>query len=124
MNAHKASFINAAVLILMGLWGAYASGSFGGGGSPTAFIPVGIGVVLLLLNGGVKSENKVIAHIAVLLTFLTIFALGMPLKGAMGKGNTMGVVRLALMILSSIFAMVYFIKSFRDARLAREAAGE
>ena len=34
--------------------------------SPTALIPVGFGTVLILCTPGVKKQNKVIAHVAVL----------------------------------------------------------
>lgn len=119
MNAHTASLINAIALTGLGLWGYLGSES----PSPTALIPVVIGVLLLLMNGGVKKENKVIAHIAVLLTLLILLGLVMPFKGAIGRGDTMAMVRVGIMILTTIMAMVYFIKSFRDARKAREAAG-
>jgi len=117
MKAHTASLINAIILVAFGLWGYFGSES----PSPTALIPAVIGIILLALNNGVKKENKVIAHIAVVLTLLIVLALFMPLKGAFGRNDTMAIVRVGLMLLSSVFAMVYFIKSFRDARIAREA---
>lgn len=116
MNAYKANTINAVVLMVVGLWGYFSTAQ-----SPTALIPVGIGLVLMALASGVKKENKVIAHIAVLLTFLILIALGKPLMSQISKGNTIAIVRLVIMMCTSAFAMVYFIKSFRDARIAREA---
>ena len=41
----------------------------------TALIPVIIGIILLLVNKGVKNENKALAHVAVLLTFLILLGL-------------------------------------------------
>ncbi|MEM1324147.1 MAG: hypothetical protein AAGG75_28065 [Bacteroidota bacterium] len=117
MKAHIASLINALLLVGLGAWGYLSSET----PSMTALIPVIIGGILLLLNGGVKRENKVIAHIAVLLTLLILLGLVMPLKGAMGRGDTMATARVAIMILSTIMAMVFFVKSFIDARKAREA---
>ena len=64
MNAHNASLVNAILLITMGGWGYFESGS------PTSLIPVVIGVLLVLLNKGIKTQNKVVAHIAVLVTLL------------------------------------------------------
>lgn len=116
MNAHKASLINAIILIAMGLWAYFASAS----NPATAFVPVGFGVVLLALNPGVKKEAKVPAHIAVVLTLLVLLALIMPLVGSINRGNTLAVIRVSLMMGSSAFAMVYFIKSFKDARRKRE----
>jgi len=71
MNAHKASLINAVTLIAMGAWGYFGSLT----PSPTALIPVFIGVILMVLNNGIKYDNKVIAHIAVVLTFVILIAL-------------------------------------------------
>ena len=110
MNAAKASLINAATLLIMGVWGYVVTNS------PTALIPVGFGVVLLALNNGVKKENKIIAHIAVVLTLLIIPGLIKPFSSAVSDGDSMGMLRVGLMILTSIYAMIYFVKSFIDAR--------
>ena len=64
MSAHTASLVNAIILITIGGWGYFESGS------PTSLIPVFIGALLVLLNKGIKNQNKVIAHIAVLVTLL------------------------------------------------------
>ena len=66
MNASKANLINSISLIAFGLWGYFEVTS------PTALIPVGFGVVLLLCYNGVKTQNKVVAHIAVLLTLVIL----------------------------------------------------
>ena len=118
MNAHKASLINAILLVALGLWGYFSSEN----PSPTALIPVGFGVILLALSNGVKKENKVIAHIAVVLTLLILLGLVKPFMGTMDRGNTLGMARVGIMMLSTVVAMIYFIKSFRDARKARENA--
>lgn len=115
MKAHTASLINAILLIALGLWGYLASDT----PSNTALIPVAFGAILLLLNPGVRKENKVIAHIAVLLTVLVLAGLAMPLKGTFSRGDTMGSARVIVMLLSSVVAMVAFIQSFRAARKAR-----
>jgi len=116
MKAPTANLINADVLIIMGLWGYFETSS------NTAFIPVVFGVALLLCHGGVKSENKVIAHVAVVLTLLILLAmLGMRLPKAIDSGG-IALVRTILPIITGILAMVAFIGSFRAARKAREAA--
>ena len=78
-------------------------------------IPVFIGAVLVLLNKGIKNQNKVIAHIAVLVTLLG-FALIMPLMRAMEDGRTDAVLRILIMLSSTVYSMVFFVKSFIDAR--------
>ena len=119
MNAAIANLINAVALIGLGLWGYF--GAAIDDRSATALIPVGFGAVLLAMYPGVSKHNKTIAHIAVGLTLLILLALFMPLKGAIGRGDTMASVRVGAMMLTSLFAMVMFVKSFIDARKAREA---
>ncbi len=118
MNAHTASLINAILLVSMGSWGYLSSDT----PSMTALIPVIFGIILLLCSPGVKSENKVVAHVAVLLTLLILFGLFKPLQGAIGRGDTMAILRVGLMVISTIVALVYFVRSFIQARKNREKA--
>tara|TARA_B100000963_G_scaffold343489_1_gene345367 strand:- start:251 stop:640 length:390 start_codon:yes stop_codon:yes gene_type:complete len=116
MKAHTASLINAVLLIVLPLWGYLSSET----PSITALIPAFIGVALLGMNYGVKKENKIIAHIAVLLTLVILFGLIKPLMGALGRGDGLAIGRVLVMIISTILAMVFFVKSFIDARKRRE----
>ena len=110
MKTYQANLLNSIVLIVLGLWGYFEVVS------STALIPVFFGIVLLLCNGGVKKENKVIAHIVVLLTLLLLVALvGMRLPKSLDGGG-LGLLRVIGMILTSSLAMVTFIKSFIAAR--------
>ncbi|MEM1345951.1 MAG: hypothetical protein AAGI34_15405 [Pseudomonadota bacterium] len=116
MKAHTASLLNALVLIGCSAWaylGAVAP-------SPTMLIPAGFGVALLACYKGVKAENKLVAHIAVTLTLVVLVALVMPLLGALGRGDVLSIVRVGAMMATSALAMVFFIKSFIDARRRRE----
>lgn len=115
MKAHVASLIHAIILIAMSAWGYFSSET----PSVTALIPAFVGLALLGMNPGVKKENKVVAHVAVLLTLLILFALVMPLNGAIKRADSMAIVRVAVMMASTVFAMVFFIKSFVDARKRR-----
>tara|TARA_B100001769_G_scaffold20490_1_gene13656 strand:- start:43 stop:405 length:363 start_codon:yes stop_codon:yes gene_type:complete len=117
MKANTASLVNAVALISMGLWGYFASDNK----AITALIPVIIGVILLLMNNGVKNENKVIAHIAVMLTLLILIGLIKPLTGSIDSENSMATIRVVIMILTSAFALWSFIKSFINARKSRES---
>jgi len=122
MKAHTASLINAVILIGFGLWAYLEPKSAGEVASKTALIPVGFGVVLLSLYKGVEKENKIVAHIAVLLTLLILIALGVkPLPAALSREDGMAVMRVAVMMLTSALSMFFFIKSFRDVRRARAA---
>jgi hypothetical protein len=113
MKPYMANLINGAILVVMGLWGYFASE----GASFTALIAPAFGVVFLLCTPMMKKENKVVAHIVVLLTLLIIIALIKPLMGA--DGDSMKILRIGTMMFSSVVAMVVFIKSFIDARKAR-----
>lgn len=117
MKAHTLSLINAVVLFVMGSW-AFFDSEFQ---AFTPLIPSIFGVMLILINGGVKSENKVIAHIAVTLTLIILLGLIRPLMGVLERGEIIGIIRVTSMIGTSALAMVGFIKSFIDARKAREA---
>ena len=117
MKANIASLINAILLILLAGWGYLSSEN----PSATALIPVVFGVLLLLLNPGVKKHDKIQSHIAVVLTFLILFGLAKPLQGAIGRADTLAIARVAVMLASTVLAMVFFIKSFIDARKARQS---
>ncbi len=120
MKAHTASLINALILIGFGLW------AYSGSETPskTALIPVVFGVVILSLYKGVKKEDKIVAHIAVLLTLLILGGLVKPLTAALGREDGLAIARVSVMILSTIVALVFFIKSFVDVRRARAAAAQ
>ena len=90
--------------------------------SITALIPAAFGLALLACYKGVAAENKVIAHIAVVLTLIVLLALFMPLRSALGRGDTIALFRVGIMMVASIYAFAIFIKSFIDIRRQRENA--
>ena len=112
---YLSSLINATILVVVGIWGYFA------GGSVTALIPVIFGVILLILYPGVKKEAMVPAHIAVLLTLIVAIALLKPLGAALDRSDGPAIFRTALMFISSVLALISFIKSFRDVRRARKS---
>lgn len=104
--------LNALILLIIGLWGAFAANF-----SPTAFIPVVFGAIFLAAGGAFAKGNKVVVHIVVLLTILLVFMLaGMPLRKALAGDDTLKIIRLCTMVLSGVIATVVYIKSFIDAR--------
>lgn len=120
MKAAVASLINALILIGFGLWAYLGSET----PSKTALIPVGFGVVILSLYKGVKKEDKIVAHIAVLLTLLILGGLVKPLLAALDRSDGLAIMRVSVMIVSTVVALVFFIKSFMDVRRARAAASQ
>lgn len=120
MKAHVASLVNSVVLIGFGLWGYWGSET----PSKTALIPVVIGAVLLSLYRGIKKENKIVAHIAVLLTLLIMGGLVKPLTAAIDREDGMAIMRVSVMLITTVIALVAFIKSFIDVRRARKLAAQ
>jgi hypothetical protein len=112
MKPYFANLINAIILIVLSIWGYYLSAS----PSATAFIPAALGAVLLAFTPGMRSDNKVIAHIVVVLTLVIILALVMPLRGAISRDDTGAIARVAIMMGWGIIAMAVYVKSFIDVR--------
>ena len=122
MKTYQANLLNSLTLILMPIWAYF---TFEGTvekpeQSLTAFIPLAFGVLLLLCNGGLKKENKIIAHIVVLVTLIALLGLTMPLKAAIADDRTLSIFRVGAMLLTGSLAMITFIRSFIAARKARE----
>ena len=118
MKNYQVNLINSCTLILMPLWAYF---TFEGTvekpeQSITAFIPLFFGVILLICNLGIKRENKIIAHIAVLITLVALVGLTMPLKAAIADERHLSIVRVGLMIFTGLLSMTFFIKSFISAR--------
>ncbi len=112
MKPYLINFINALVLIILGSWAYFTSLT----PSVTALIPVFGGVVLLAVTPGFKKGNKVLAHIAVVLTLVLLFGLIKPLTGAVGRADALGIARVVVMMLSSLASLIIFVKSFIDVR--------
>jgi len=112
MKPYQINLLNAIMLIVLGGWAYLTSET----PSFTALIPVLAGIILIAITPGFKRGNRVLAHIAVVLTFLILLGLIKPLTGALGRSDNPAVARITVMIISSVTAMVIFIKSFIDAR--------
>lgn len=112
MKPYLISFLNGIVLVSLGSWAYFTSDN----PSFTALIPVFAGHILFFITPGFRKGNRVLAHIAVVVTFLILLGLLKPLTGALGRSDYLGVGRVSVMIISSLIAMIFFIKSFIDAR--------
>ena len=115
MKTSVISLINALVLIALGLWGYFGSDN----SSLTALIPVAVGIILILLNPALRKEKKLESHIAVVLTFLVLLGLIKPLLGSLERDDTMAIARVGVMMLFTLIALIYFIKSFIAARKSK-----
>ena len=113
MNPNRANIINSISLILMGIWGFFDLSS------PTALIPSMFGLLLLgcfLFSYKKQNLNKIFAHIAIVLTLIILLSLvAMRLPKSIDDGG-IGLIRVLIMISTSLFSIVIFVKSFVDMR--------
>lgn len=109
MKARSANVINSAVLILVSGWGYFAAAA----PSITSLIPAAFGALFLFCHPGLKAENKLVAHIAALLTLLVFVALFMPFQPALERGDNAATVQVAVMLASSLVAIAFFCEEFR-----------
>ncbi len=106
MKSYLISAINALTLILMGIWGYSVSGN----PSFIAFIPVIIGAVLLLFVRGVKNKIKTSLIIASILTFVVLVGLIKPFTAALGRNDSSSIVRVVIMLFTTIIALIALVK--------------
>lgn len=104
-TSHIASAVHAYILIAFGVWDYYA------GGSMTAFIPVIFGVVILVMNNGVRYLDKAHTRIAIGATVLAIGVCIKPLLTQLSEGNTLGIFRIGAMLLSGVWALILFVRN-------------
>lgn len=117
MKPHSANIALAVVTIAMSAWYYFTADA----PSMTGLIPGIFGLIFLALASPFKRENKVVAHVVVLLTLLLVLSLFMPLRGAMSRGDQIGTIRVGIMLMAGIVALAIYIKSFVDARRQRSA---
>lgn len=117
MKPYLANLMNALSLIGLSFWGYLSSET----PSITALIPLFIGIILLILTPGVRKQNKMVAHIAVFLTLVVLTGLIKPLLGVFERWDTTAILRVCIMVLSSIVAMVAFILNFIAAKKNKAA---
>lgn len=67
---HKVNYYYALFLILIGIFGFIARYAERGDAQFTSLIPTFFGFVLLFFTKGIKGENSMIAHLAVVLTLI------------------------------------------------------
>ncbi|MDH3648900.1 MAG: hypothetical protein OEQ53_04410 [Saprospiraceae bacterium] len=115
MKPYLANLLTAVVAIAMSLWAYLGSDD----PSMTALIPAAFGLIFLALAPAFKKENRIVVHVIVVLTLLLFIALFRPLSGVLAKQDTIGILRVGLMMVVAFVAMVVYVKSFIDARKKR-----
>lgn len=109
MKNYVIMMINAFVLIIIGVYGYFISGS------PTSLISVVIGLILFICAFPVKKEKHVVTHIAVALTMLT--SLAFFIVGFI-RGNAL----ILIMAVVSLIATILYVMDFLRRKKEREAA--
>jgi hypothetical protein len=109
------TIFNASVLAILGLWGFLSVPQ----SSVTALIPVFGASVLFVLTPALKHENRKAAHAIVIITFILLLGLIKPLTGSIERGNVLSIVRVTVMMLTGVYALATYVKSFIDARKNR-----
>ncbi|MGV8019358.1 MAG: hypothetical protein AB2L26_14420 [Ignavibacteria bacterium] len=108
MKNFQVMIFNAVILIGLGFYGYIISSS------PTSFISVAIGAVLLILSFPVRNDNHVAAHIAVGLTGLSVvvfFIVGFL------RGNNI----ILIMAVVTLIAFIFYISDFLKRKKERES---
>ena len=120
MAPYKANLLNGLVLLIVGILGYLEiSNSATNDFSPTVFIAPAFGILFLLLTPGLKKENKIVAHLVVLLTFLLGTMLLIMFIKRLSTGSNLtdpSMIRFLIMIISCFTAMIVFVGSFKKNR--------
>ena len=106
----KAIQINSIILILVGLFSYFVKSS------PTALIPVIFGLFIGACYFVYDKNNKLVAHVCLLLMLLIFGSLFMPLMARLNFDDLSGIVRIAFMQLVTAYSITCFIKNFIEAR--------
>ena len=110
LQPKKATLLNSLILIIVGLSSYLATSS------PTALIPVFFGALMMICYMFYDKNNKLIAHICVVLMLLIFISLFMPLNKRIDANDLNGIIRIGIMQLVSLYSMACFITSFIKAR--------
>lgn len=118
MKAAQANFLNAIILLVAGLYGYFMILTPEKTHAITALIPAAFGLLFLVLQKGVATENKIIAHVVVVLTLVLLIICIMRFL----KIEDWGAKKYLFLacILSNTVALVAFIGSFIAARKNRK----
>jgi hypothetical protein len=112
MKLHIISLINGIILMVFGIW----SHLWPESPSPTALIPVIFGAFILVLNKGVRNYRKAISNAVMVLTFLILLGLIFPLTGSIERGDNSALIRVLIMMASSLISFIFFVKRFINDR--------
>lgn len=108
MKSQHAALVNSIVLIIIGFWG-YAANNFA---THTAIIPLGSGILFMILSLLLKTENKNILLLIISLTLLLILAFSMPFLRNAKQADLWGMFRIGIEMLVSAMALIVYLRNF------------
>ncbi|MFW5886816.1 MAG: hypothetical protein ACOCUL_03580 [Bacteroidota bacterium] len=113
-NAHLVNLFYSILLIILGIFGFLARFFEANDFQITALIPAFFGIILIFMTPAMKSNNRVISHVTVVLTFiLGVFSL---VKFLTGIGDGLMIDRktiiFLLVIISSFSALSLYVLRF------------
>ena len=118
MKAASANLLNAIVLIAAGLYAYFLILTPEGTRAPTALIPAAFGLLFLIFQKGVANQNKIISHVAVVLTLVLLIICAMRFVKIEEWGAKKYV--FLICVISNAVALIAFIGSFIEARKNRK----
>ncbi len=119
MKPAQANLVNAIILIAAGLYGYFFILTPEAKHAPTALIPAVFGIILLAMQKGVAQKDKIIAHVAVLLTLILLIVC---IRQFFKVPNWEPKRYLFLICIgSNAVALIAFIGNFMEARKNRNA---
>ena len=120
MQPHVVNRLYSFLLIALGFFGFIARYLEVGDYQFTAFIPSVFGVILLFMTKGIKNENRVIAHIAVVLTLILGLMITSMLIRSGFQGDRKSYIFLTVAV-ASFGALAVYVKGFIDKKKQKQA---
>lgn len=116
---YKINLFNALVFMACGIGGFIGRYMEKGDFQPTALIPTVLGLLLLVMTPGMKSENKVITRVVILLTLVFgVFIGSMFFKEAALSPLTLKVTIFGIITVSSFVSFVLYVILSRKEKAA------
>ncbi len=107
MSSQQAAILNSIVLLLVGFWG-YAANDFA---VHTAIVPIGSGILFLILSQFLKYQNKLFLLFMMAVTLILSIAFVVPFQRNLEQGDYLGMLRLGLEIAACILAFIVYLRN-------------
>lgn len=113
MKPSQINLFNSCVLLFIGMAGFYANNF----NFHTAIIPIGCGLLFLILNTWLKRNNITGFYVVLILSSVLCIAFIWPLIRNIEQKDHMGIMRISLEMLSCFLATLVYVKYIVDGNL-------